>query len=696
MLLSLVATTLASALALVDAAPAPRAVQNKIIGYHESWYWYNSPGNQPLQFTSDLSSRYTHINYAFATIHFHEATKQFFVGFTDAWADYQGCVGTSCPSECIKLPTDKLCSGGKVSLVPYLGANGTCPDTACYNPSGVPGSPRRPQCEAVLDPNGLQYDWTTTPATPYLCGNYAYVLNKVKKQAPGLKFLISLGGWYDSNLFSAATEPQYIDAFVTSIVKFVEFFGFDGVDFDWEYPGWEHGAQPPFKGGAPGAGSADGMTDCSKATCGYAGRTNDMAKFNALVTKTRAGLKAIGKTKTGEDYLVSMAAPAGYDKMNKLDIKTICQQLDFINIMTYDIHGEWESNTNHQAPLYDNTPPQYKPTNGVPDTSVDFAVEYWIKNGCPANQIVVGVPFYAHAWKAADGGSKGLFQPGTPSSVTKLNYVDLAADASIQTYWDEKAQASYGYSAAQGTFYSFDTPQAISAKVGYGVQKGLGGFMVWPIAGDDAKGLLKALTGSGSVPPPPPASSSTTAAPKPTTLTTTTTVPVQASSTFATTTTTTTTLVPSKTTTTTTTSVAIPTTSASSDCYPAWSSAAPYNGGAKVSYGGVNYVAKWWAGQSDVPGKADMWNAAGSCGNGPVVSDTTTTTTTQPPKTSTVVQVTTSAPVPITTTTQTGGSPAGQPCGTNGATTCAGGVTYLCAYYASSTLTYAKWYDGGC
>ncbi|KAJ3011210.1 UNVERIFIED_CONTAM: hypothetical protein HDU68_001781, partial [Siphonaria sp. JEL0065] len=585
MILSFISTAVLSVLSLVKASPELRAAgSNKVIGYHglstESWYWYDSAGNQPLQFTSDLTSRYTHINYAFATIHYHTATKQFYVGFTDAWADYQSAPGITAPTDCFAIPTNQQCGTGSISLVPYIGANGTCPDTACYNPSGAPESTRKPTCEAVLDPAGITYDWTTSPPTPLLCGHYAYVMNKVKKANPQLKYLISIGGWYDSNLFSAATEPQYIDKFVTSIVEFVKFFGFDGVDFDWEYPGWEHGGQPAFAGDANGNGNAESMTDCSETTCAYPSRSNDMAKFNAMVTQVRAQLKASGKTKSGNDYLISMAAPAGYDKMNKLDVKTICSQLDYINIMTYDIHGEWESTTNHQAPLYDNTPKELLDPNGIPQTSVDFSVNYWINNGCPANQVVVGVPFYGHAWTAADNGAHGLFQKGSapPATVTKLNYVDISADSSVVSYWDTAVQASYGYSSSKGVFYSYDTAQAISAKVGYGAQKGLGGFMVWPIVGDDSNGtLLKALTGAGTPPPPPPQSTTTTNVVKPSTTTTTMTtisvVPVttavqtssdQATTTFVQTTTTTTTTVAqtsaAQTTSTTTTITVVPTT----------------------------------------------------------------------------------------------------------------------------------------
>ncbi|KAJ3009861.1 UNVERIFIED_CONTAM: hypothetical protein HDU68_002456, partial [Siphonaria sp. JEL0065] len=334
MLVSVLAGVIAGALTVVQAAPTPRAQNNKIVGYVDSWYWY-SHGSQPPKFTDQMIKSYTHVNFAFATIAYHQATDSYFIDFTDAFADYQSLPGGYPTSECIPVPVNKQCGGatGKVAMVPYIGYNGTCPDTSCYNPSHAAGSPRNPACEAVLS------QWTTMTyngdaQTPALCGHYGYFLNHVKKaQNPSFKYMLSIGGWYDSNLFSAATEPKYIDKFITSVVEFVKFFGIDGVDFDWEYPGWEHGDSAPFPGQTAMKGTQDDVQDCSVATCSYAGRTNDKAKFNALATKLRAALTAAGKTAAGGDYQMSMAAPAGLAKMNKLDIKTICATLDFINIM---------------------------------------------------------------------------------------------------------------------------------------------------------------------------------------------------------------------------------------------------------------------------------------------------------------------------------------------------------------------------
>ncbi|WP_273431966.1 glycoside hydrolase family 19 protein [Chitinibacter tainanensis] len=48
-------------------------------------------------------------------------------------------------------------------------------------------------------------------------------------------------------------------------------------------------------------------------------------------------------------------------------------------------------------------------------------------------------------------------------------------------------------------------------------------------------------------------------------------------------------------------------------CEAAWNSGSSYAGGAKVSFNGVNYTAKWWANVGAEPGKDATWAAAGNC-----------------------------------------------------------------------------------
>ena len=62
-------------------------------------------------------------------------------------------------------------------------------------------------------------------------------LNKLKIENPGLQTMISVGGWTWSTMFSdvALTEASR-ETFADSAVEFVQQWGFNGLDIDWEYP----------------------------------------------------------------------------------------------------------------------------------------------------------------------------------------------------------------------------------------------------------------------------------------------------------------------------------------------------------------------------------------------------------------------------------------------------------------------------
>ena len=73
-------------------------------------------------------------------------------------------------------------------------------------------------------------------------GTITQIMN-LKQSAPGLRIYISLGGWdYTNN--DTATQPVWGDlssstikrtTFVNNLAKFMRYWGFDGVDLDWEF-----------------------------------------------------------------------------------------------------------------------------------------------------------------------------------------------------------------------------------------------------------------------------------------------------------------------------------------------------------------------------------------------------------------------------------------------------------------------------
>ncbi len=74
-------------------------------------------------------------------------------------------------------------------------------------------------------------------------------LNDLKKKYPALKVLISIGGWESSGNFSTvAANANTRKIFAQQCINFCKRYNFDGVDIDWEFPGFkEHQGTPADK-----------------------------------------------------------------------------------------------------------------------------------------------------------------------------------------------------------------------------------------------------------------------------------------------------------------------------------------------------------------------------------------------------------------------------------------------------------------
>lgn len=79
---------------------------------------------------------------------------------------------------------------------------------------------------------------------------------------------------------------------------------------DWEYPG------------ADDRGGADG----------------DGANYVALMKELREAINSRGR-----DYIVTFTAPSSYWYLRHFDLKGMETYVDWINLMSYDLHGVWDS-----------------------------------------------------------------------------------------------------------------------------------------------------------------------------------------------------------------------------------------------------------------------------------------------------------------------------------------------------------------
>jgi len=288
-------------------------------------------------------------------------------------------------------------------------------------------------------------------------------LKSLKQANPSLKTIISVGGWSWSGRFSdAALTDASRTVFADSCIEFIIKNGFDGVDIDWEYP------------------VSGGLSTNVR-------RPEDKQNFTLLLQKLREKLNARGVI-DHKSYILTMAGASGQWYVNNTELGILQQYLDFANIMTYDIHGTWDSYTDFNAPLYANT------DSTMQDKwSVDQSVNAWTKAGFPASKLVLGVPFYGYIYKEAANVNNGLYQ--RYSGGQSISYENIAANylnaPGFIRYFHATSMVPWLFNGS--TFITYEDPQSMGAKAQYIKTKALGGAAIWELSQDPNKVLLNAL-----------------------------------------------------------------------------------------------------------------------------------------------------------------------------------------------------------
>ncbi|MFJ8615451.1 Chitinase 63 precursor [Streptomyces sp. ADI97-07] len=420
------------------AAPGDRGHHDrayKTVGYFTQWGVYGRDFQVKDLETSGTAARLTHINYAFGNV---SAEGRCFTGNVpgeaDAWADYA-----------------------------------------------------RP-----LDAAGSVDGIADTDTQP-LAGNFNQ-LRELKAAHPGLKVMISLGGWSWSTHFSDAARTaasrkalvsSCIDLYIKGNLPQDGARGgagaaaglFDGIDLDWEWPG--------------SAGDTDTVH-----------RPEDRRNFTALVHEFRTQLDAHAKkqqTKAqqgkgkAKHYELSAFVPTAPEKIDAgFDVPRIMKDFDFVNLQGYDFHVSGEKTTAQQSALF-----------AKGDFSVDQTVRDWIRRGAPARKLVVGMPFYGQGWTGVTGGGDGLGQPATaPAPATyAAGYEDYKALKKLadsgQYTVHRDARNGHAWLFDGTTLWTYDDPQVLRTKTSYIRDRGLGGAMFWSLDGDTDDGELMAAVDRG-------------------------------------------------------------------------------------------------------------------------------------------------------------------------------------------------------
>ncbi|KAJ3243107.1 hypothetical protein HDU78_000801 [Chytriomyces hyalinus] len=353
----------------------------------------------------------------------------------------------------------------------------------------------------------------------------------VRDKYPNLRTIVSIGGWSGSQHFSTvAASDSLTQTFVKTVHTFLDTFGFDGVDLDWEYP-------------------SGGGLECNTVN------DADPPNFVKLLAALRAEL--------GPDRSISLAVSgettAYIQKSTGINyIPEIFKYINYAQIMSYDFYGSWSSYADFNSPLNapgPNDPVQPAANNNGYTQSLSHTstVNAWIKAGAKASQLTNGIGFYGRSWSVGNGNAtlpnNGLYNrcnswdgtKCTAGSTTVGDYLDVKPWAPPASSTGKSCGAPYnsgvwmylnmrGAGGQQGaplasgpttgsngwnrqyfdfaqsptvytpknfqnvpSFVSYDDPVSVKAKAAWAKQQNLGGTMVWELSQDYNNEMVNAL-----------------------------------------------------------------------------------------------------------------------------------------------------------------------------------------------------------
>ncbi|KAF8890746.1 glycoside hydrolase family 18 protein [Infundibulicybe gibba] len=308
-----------------------------------------------------------------------------------------------------------------------------------------------------------------------------------RKSGKGTKIVLSVGGWGGSYWWShAVSTTANRSKMVGSLLDAVKSFGLDGIDIDWEYPN------------SPGAGNPHSSSDA--------------ANFLSLLKLLRTSL--------GPSKIISAAVThlpwLGSDGNPLIDVSEYAAQMNYINIMNYDVFGA-SSKPGPNAPLGNSCG-----SSQLPQATAQAALTQWVKAGMPAFKLLLGLPLYGYVSKSTAKKLSGSLQPEYPArsgahsaSVVDNNvcsagdlsnmwgkqiaFSQLLSSGALQkqsdgTYtaangytmgWDDCSDTPFLFNVGKTTVVSYDDTWSLADKATFAKTSGMAGCFTWSLDQDD-------------------------------------------------------------------------------------------------------------------------------------------------------------------------------------------------------------------
>ncbi len=276
------------------------------------------------------------------------------------------------------------------------------------------GEPARTEFALVSTSPATDYEDTEASAMdPSMERNHFAQYAVFSEQYPDVDIMISVGGWTACGYFSEmAYTKEGRAGFIGSCLELMDTYPWiDGIDLDWEHPG----------------GSNDGErlpeNDLDQGCPIWGTQKEDTVNFAALVREMREAFDE--KYGTGVKKITACAsASTGWTLPNQ-DWPAAEPYLDYINIMTYDLAGDWDKATGHASGI-----------NGVKG-----AVAHFLGKEIPAAKLNIGSPMYGTGFLMSGKLNSGRIVGAPITAPSGIDKDMLTVDA-VQAF---EAEAVSGY-----------------------------------------------------------------------------------------------------------------------------------------------------------------------------------------------------------------------------------------------------------
>ncbi|KAL4938539.1 hypothetical protein BDV06DRAFT_215028 [Aspergillus oleicola] len=275
----------------------------------------------------------------------------------------------------------------------------------------------------------------------------------LKKKKPELKVFISVGGWeVGGEPFSDMVRfSSTRNSFIESATSFMNDYGFDGIDVDWEYPG------------ASDRGGRDEDTD-------------NFVQF----------MKELKDACDGS-YNITATLPSSYWYLKGFDVKGLSKYVDYFNFMSYDIHGTWDGNSEYTSSVIN-------PHTNL--TEISEGLDLLWRNDIDPAKVLLGLGFYGRSFTLNDttcthpGCSfdkeyeSGGAAPGECSGTSGI-LTDYEINRVINRYDPEvvynKQAAVNWFTWNNDQWVSFDNSKTLKQKADFANSRCMGGLFAWTL-----------------------------------------------------------------------------------------------------------------------------------------------------------------------------------------------------------------------